>query len=113
MAKIASISKEQFQAEVLDQSVPVLVDFSTDGCGPCEGIIPMLEELQEELEGKLQIKNLNVAYEELEQDSNEIMKKYDVMAFPTLLVFKDGEPVETLIGMVDRATVLKKLEGII
>ncbi|MUV38205.1 Thioredoxin [Lentibacillus sp. JNUCC-1] len=113
MTKIASITKDQFQEEVLNQKVPVLVDFSTDGCGPCEGIVPMLEELQDELDGKLQIKNLNVAYEELEQDSNEVLKQYDVMAFPTLLVFKDGEPVETLIGMVDRGTVLEKLDGVI
>lgn len=107
------VTQDNFQNKVLDEKIPVMVEFSTDGCGPCIGIIPLLEELQEELEGKLIIKNLHVTTEEGMNQSNEIAEKYKVMGYPTLLVFKDGEPVEHIIGVYDRETILERLEGII
>lgn len=110
MERIASINKEQFEEEVLKSDIPVIVDFSTDGCGPCEMISPVLAEIQEEREGKWKLVNLNVTYEELVEDSNEVIKEYDVMAFPTLLVFKNGKEMGTLIGIYDKEDIEEKIE---
>lgn len=110
MERIPAISKEQFEEEVLKSEIPVIVDFSTDGCGPCEMIEPVLVEIQEERVGEWKFVNLNVAYEELVEDSNEVIKEYDVMAFPTLLVFRDGKALGTLIGIYDQEDIEEKIE---
>jgi len=98
MGSIPFITETEFQQAVLDSSIPVIVDFSTDGCGPCEVIVPVLQAVQTKLSGRLKIVQHNVTYQELLEDSNELVKKYDVMGFPTLFLFKDGELVERIIG---------------
>lgn len=113
MSSLQSVSKEDFNQVVLENELPVLVDFSTDGCGPCELVIPILEDFQEELKGKIAIYNHNVAYEDLVNDANDVVKKYDVMGFPTLMVFKDGEAVTSIIGNYDKDDILEKVQNVL
>lgn len=113
MERIPVITKEQFEEEVLKNELPVIVDFSTDGCGPCEMIAPVLSEIQEERAGQWKFVNLNVTYEELVEDSNEIIKEYGVMGFPTLLVFKNGKDVGSLLGIYDKENIEEKIAEVL
>lgn len=98
MSKIINISNDDFQKEVIDCDIPVLVDFWTDNCGPCESMAPLLEEFADRLDGKLKIVKFYVSIEEVLEQTNEIAQRYDVMGFPTLFVFKSGEVAATSLG---------------
>jgi thioredoxin 1 len=94
-----------FENEVLKSDVPVLVDFYADWCGPCKMIAPSVEQMSSEFEGKAKIGKLDV-------DANgETAQKYRVMSIPTLLIFKNGEVVETIVGAVPKATLEAKLNA--
>lgn len=98
MSTINSVTINEFQKEVLESELPVIVDFWTDNCGPCEAMAPLLEEFSQKLEGKLKIVKFHVPIEEVIDESNEVVKKYEVMGFPTFLIFKNGELVKSEIG---------------
>lgn len=100
MSKVIEVSKKDFQKEVFESEIPVLVDFWTDSCGPCEAMVPLLNEFSELLEGKLKITKFHLPLEEIVANSNEIAKKFDVMGFPTFILFKNGEIKETKEGMM-------------
>lgn len=111
MAKPTVLNVEKFQEEVLEAELPVIIDFYSEGCGPCIAIKPVLEELAEELDGKLIVKMYKTEASEIRK--SEIIKKYKVMAFPTLLIFKNGELNKTLVGYYSKTKLLKELEGIL
>lgn|SRR5699024_4640238 len=113
MAEVKDINKHDFQQEVLDSDIPVMVKFTTDGCGPCQAIVPLLDELSDDFAGKLKIVSFHVGFEEGMEGTNEIVVKYDIMAFPTLLVFQDGEPVQTIIGAYTRDDIVGKLGNLV
>lgn len=93
-----------FQNEVLESDVPVLVDFYADWCGPCKMIAPVVEQLSTEYEGKAKITKLDI-------DAHPApAQKYGVRSIPTLLVFKGGEVVDTVVGAVPKATIEEKLK---
>jgi len=96
---------ENFEQEVLNSDLPVLVDFYADWCGPCKIIAPIIEELAAEYEGKVKIGKINV---DEEQNSS---KKYKVMSIPTLIFFKDGEQVDKLVGVSSKDQLVEKLES--
>lgn len=98
MSKVISITKEEFKKEVLESELPVLVDFWTDGCGPCEAMVPVLEEAAENLAGKLKVVKHKVTYEDVVEKQSDVAVKYELMAFPTLMLFKDGNEVNKFIG---------------
>lgn len=98
---------ENFQREVLESDIPVLVDFYADWCGPCKMIAPIIEELAEEYEGKIKIGKLNVD-EEL-----KTTEKYHVMSIPTLIFFKNGAAVDTMVGAAPKKALQEKIEGLI
>ena len=86
------VNDANFDAEVLAADVPVLVDFWAEWCAPCKAMDPILDQLSEELAGKVKIVKLDV-------DGNPgTAVKYNVRAMPTLIVFKDGEPVDYKVG---------------
>jgi len=97
---------ENFQQEVLESDIPVLVDFYADWCGPCKMIAPIIEELAKEYEGKLKIGKINV------DEEVKTTEKYRVMSIPTLILFKNGAPVDTVIGAVPKKTLQDKLEAV-
>jgi len=104
---ITTITDDNFQDEVLNSDLPVLIDFWAVWCGPCKMIAPIVEELSTEYDGKAKIGKLDV-------DSNQQTSiKYGVRSIPTLLIFKGGEVVETIIGAVPKAKVVEKLESFI
>ena len=81
-----------FEAEVLKSDIPVVVDFWAEWCGPCKMIAPSLEEISNEMEGKVKIAKLNM------DENPELAAQYGVRSIPTLLMFKDGEPVAIQVG---------------
>lgn len=90
MAK--DITKETFDQEVLQATVPVLVDFWAPWCGPCRMLSPTLEELGKELEGAAKIVKVNV------DEQPDLASKYGIMSIPTVIAFKDGQAVGKTIG---------------
>ena len=98
-------SDSNFEQEVLNSGTPVLVDFWAEWCGPCRMIGPVVEELATEYDGKAKIGKMNI-------DLNPgTPMKYGVRSIPTLLVFKNGEVVDKVVGAVPKTTLVDKLEG--
>ena len=97
------VTQQNFEGEVLKSSVPVLVDFRAEWCGPCKMIAPIVDELADELSDKLKVTKLNV------DDAQEIAAKYNIMSIPTLLIFKGGEPVEQIVGAMSKDQLLEKI----
>lgn len=94
-----------FQREALESDIPVLVDFYADWCGPCKMMAPVVEELANEYEGKFKIGKLNV------DDNPETAQKYRVMSIPTMIILKNGQPVETVVGAIPKKSLQEKIEA--
>jgi thioredoxin 1 len=94
-----------FQKEALESDIPVLVDFYADWCGPCKMVAPIVAELADEYAGKIKIGKLNVDQEA------ETAEKYRVMSIPTLIIFKNGAPVDTVVGAVPKKVLQDKLDA--
>ena len=100
---IIEVNDSNFQAEVLESETAVLVDFWAPWCGPCRVIAPSLEEINEEREN-LRVVKLNV-------DENQVTSaRYDVMSIPTLILFKNGEAVNRIIGALPKKRLVQELE---
>lgn len=99
-----SFTDANFTNEVINSELPVLVDFYADWCGPCKMIAPIVTQLATELEGKVKIGKLDV-------DANgATAQNYRVMSIPTLLIFKGGEVVDTIVGAVPKNQLEAKLQ---
>lgn len=96
-----------FENEVLNSEVPVLVDFYADWCGPCKMMSPVIEELSTQYEGKAKIGKLNV------DQNGATAQKYRVMSIPTILLIKDGQVVETLVGAVPKQQLEAKIKSVL
>ena len=92
MSNATAVSTADFDKEVLESEVPVLVDFWAVWCGPCRAIAPAVDAVAEEYSGKAKVLKLNV------DDSPEIAGRYGVMSIPTLMIFKGGQKVGELVG---------------
>jgi thioredoxin 1 len=104
MAHPVAISDNSFQSEVIDSDTPVLVDFWAEWCGPCKMIAPLLETIASEYDGSLKIAKLDV-------DNNpQTSMKFQVMSIPTLLLFKNGQVVEKLVGFMPKERLLSKIK---
>jgi len=94
---IKHISDSSFEADVLKSGKPVLVDYWAEWCGPCKMIAPILDEVSNTYEGKLQIAKMNV------DENRDIPAKFGIRGIPTLMLFKDGHPVATKVGALNKS----------
>jgi thioredoxin 1 len=106
MGKALEVTDSTFEQEVLQAKQPVLVDFWAIWCGPCKAIAPIVEELAGEYEGQLKVMKLDV------DDNPRTAMAYGVQSIPTLLVFKDGNPAERIIGAVPKKVIVDKLQSV-
>ncbi|MDU9693606.1 thioredoxin [Priestia aryabhattai] len=99
---ITNLNKDNFTSEIGEGVV--LVDFWAPWCGPCKMIAPILDQLNQDLNGKAQIKKLNI------DEYGEIAQQYEIMSIPTMLVFKDGKPVDKALGYQPKENLANLLE---
>ena len=97
------LNEKNFEVEVMQSPIPVLVDFWAEWCGPCKMISPIVEELAKELSGKLKVTKVNV------DEAQELAVKYGIMSIPTLLVFKKGKVINQIVGAMSKEQLLSKI----
>lgn len=99
-----NFNDQNFEQEVLKSEVPVLVDFWAPWCGPCKMQGPIIDEVAKEFEGKnVKIGKLNV------DEAPQSASKFQVMSIPTLIIFKNGRPVDQMIGVQDKSSLIAKI----
>ena len=103
-ANTLEFSDATFDQDVLNSEVPVLVDFWAEWCGPCKMITPVLEQIAEEQDAKLKIVKLNV------DENPSMLQKFGIRGIPTMILFKGGQPVETIVGFMPKPALMGKLE---
>jgi thioredoxin 1 len=104
MSKPVEIEETKFEEAVLKAEVPVLVDFWAPWCGPCKMVAPVVEELAEDYDGKVDFVKVNV------DDCPKIASQYGIMSIPTLILFKDGKPVSNVVGFRPKNELKKSLD---
>ena len=105
--KVVHLSDNNWKQEVLDSAVPVVVDFWAPWCGPCRAIAPVVDELSEELAGKMKFGKVNV------DDNRELAAKFEIRSIPTMLVFRGGVVQQQMVGAVNKATLREKLQKLL
>ena len=105
--KPVEITDDNFETEVIKSDKPVLIDFWAVWCGPCKLIAPMVEELASEYDGKVKIGKLDV------DNNQQTSIKFGVRSIPTLLLFKDGQLKDTIIGAVPKKAIVDKLNSVL
>ena len=98
------VTEQNFKEEVLNSELPVVVDFGAKWCGPCRKLSPVLDEIEETLSGKAKIVKVDA------DENRELLKQYSVSGLPSLLVFKNGEAVERMAGLVPKSTIISNVE---
>lgn len=100
----APVTDDSFPAEVLESSVPVLVDFWAPWCGPCRMVAPVVDEIAEQYEGQIKVVKLNT------DENPQVASQYGIRSIPTLMIFKDGQRVDMVVGAVPKTTLASTLE---
>ncbi len=103
--KIIHLSDDNFETEVLQSEVPVLVDYWAEWCGPCKMIAPILEEMADELGDKVKIAKLNI------DDNQNTPPKYGIRGIPTLMLFKNGSVEATKVGALSKSQLTAFIDG--
>ena len=107
MSHEITLTDDNFKKEVLESDKPVLVDFWASWCAPCRMIAPVVEELAGEYEGKAKVGKVNT------EDNATITGQYGIISIPTLIIFKQGKPVDQIIGVVSKDVIKKKLDAVL
>ncbi|MGE0821373.1 MAG: thioredoxin [Candidatus Binatia bacterium] len=104
---IAQVSDATFENDVLKSSVPVLIDFWAPWCGPCRAIAPIVDEIADEYQGKLKVVKMNV------DDNPRTPAQYGVRGIPNLILFKDGQVQQQIVGAVPKAQLVKAITTVV
>jgi thioredoxin 1 len=104
-ANVTTLSDATFDEHIKAAEVPVLVDFWAEWCGPCKMIAPVLEEIADEKEGRLQVAKLNI------DENLQVTQRFEVMSIPTLILFKDGEPRHRVVGAKGKGQLTQEIEA--
>ena len=96
-----------FEAEVIQASEPVLVDFSAEWCGPCKQLSPIIDELAEEYAGQVKVGKVDI------DAAQDTASKFGIMSVPTVLLFKGGEKVDQIVGLFPKSQYKTKLDGLL
>ena len=103
MGSVIAISQENFQEEVVESKLPVLVDFWAPWCGPCKQVAPVVDDLSKEFEGRLKVVKLNT------DENPEITARYGITGIPTMNVYVKGQVVKTLVGALPKPKLVREL----
>ena len=104
MGKALELNENNFKQEVLDSSIPVLVDFWATWCGPCRMVGPIVEEIASDYKDKAKVGKVNT------EDNANLAGEYGVISIPTMIIFKNGKPVDQIIGAVPKEVIVKKMD---
>ncbi len=102
-----NFTDQTFKQDVLESAMPVIVDFWAPWCAPCRIVSPIIDELAKEFEGKVKVGKLNV------DENTQIASQYSVMSIPSIVFFKNGQPVRTMIGAQSKENYKKEIEEIL
>jgi thioredoxin 1 len=104
---VTDVSDQTFESEIIKSSLPVLLDLWAPWCGPCRMVAPVVEKLAETYDGKVKFCRLNV------DENPQTAVKYGIMSIPTLMFFKEGQVVDTVIGAVPERTLQPKIDALL
>ena len=104
MSNALEVNDSNFEAEVKNSDVPVLVDFWAPWCGPCRKISPVIDEIATEMEGKVKVVKVNT------DENLKITQEFSISGIPSVLIFKNGEAVERLVGLMQKSQLISNLE---
>ena len=105
MAKVEAVNKDSFKEMVLEATTPVLLDFYANWCGHCQKLLPLLDEVAVDMDGKLNVMKVNV------DENREFAQKFDIKGLPTMLLFKAGSEVDRLIGFMPKEKIIDKVSA--
>ena len=100
MTAIKNCNENDFENEVLKSSLPVIVDFWAEWCGPCKMLTPILEELSNEMKDEINVVKVNL------DENQDLAMKYSIRSIPTLLLFKEGNLIDTKVGLLPKSEIV-------